>query len=48
MKDGLTLKMPPNLTEEKLNLIFAIIQSNNFDDDKVIDYRQNDMIVING
>ncbi len=48
MKDGLTLKLPPDLTVEKLNLIFKIIKSNNFKDDKVIDYRQNDMMVING
>ena len=48
MKNGLTLKMPPNLTLEKLNLIFEMIQRNVFDDNKIIDYRQNNMIVING
>jgi len=47
-KDGLTLKMPSNLTVEKLNLIYKIIQENGFDNDKIIDYRQNNMIVING
>ena len=47
-KDGLTLKMPSNLTVEKLNLMFKIIQKNDFDDDKIIDYRQDNMIVING
>ncbi len=48
MKNGLTLKMPPNLTSEKLNLIFKMIQRNVFDDNKIIDYRQKNMIVING
>ena len=48
MKNGLTLKMPPNLTLEKLNLIFEMIQKNVFNDNKIIDYRQNNMIVING
>ena len=48
MKNGLTLKMPPNLTLEKLNLIFEMIQRNVFNDNKIIDYRQNNMIVING
>lgn len=48
MKNGLTLKMPPNLTLEKLNFIFKMIQRNVFDDNKIIDYRQNNMIVING
>ena len=48
MKNGITLKMPPNLTSEKLNLIFEMIQRNVFNDNKIIDYRQNNMIVING
>ncbi len=47
-KDGLTLRMPSNLTVEKLNFIFEIIQRNNFKDDEIIDYRQNNMMVING
>ena len=46
-KNGLTLKMPSNLTVEKLNLIFRIIQKRDFNDSKIIDYRQNNMIVIN-
>tara|TARA_B100000767_G_scaffold272360_1_gene299845 strand:+ start:914 stop:1585 length:672 start_codon:yes stop_codon:yes gene_type:complete len=46
-KDGLTLKMPPNLTVEKLNLIYEIIQVNDFHDDKIIDYRQKNMVIIN-
>lgn len=46
-KDGLTLKMPPNLTVEKLNLIYEIIQVNDFHDDKIIDYRQSNMVIIN-
>ena len=45
--NGLTLKMPSNLTVEKLNLIFKIIQKSDFNDSKIIDYRQNNMIVIN-
>jgi len=47
-KDGLTLRMPSNLTVEKLNFIFKIIQRNNFKGDEIIDYRQNNMMVING
>ena len=47
MKNGLTLKMPPNLSLEKLNLVFEMIQRNVFNDNKIIDYRQNNMIVIN-
>ena len=46
-KDGLTLKMPSNLTVENLNLIFKIIQGNDFDDNKILDFRQNNMIFIN-
>jgi len=46
-KDGLILKMPINLTIKKLNLIFEIIQKNNFGDAKFIDFRQNNMMVIN-
>ena len=47
-KDGLTLRMPPNLTVKKLNLLFKIIQKNDFIDEKIIDYRQSNMMVING
>ena len=47
-KNGITLKMPSNPTIEKLNLIFKIIKENNFKNDKIIDYRQNNMIVTNG
>ncbi len=46
-KDKLTLKMPPNLTLEKLNLIFTVIKSNDFNDEKIIDFRQSNMIVVN-
>ena len=46
-KDGLTLKMPHDLTVKKLNLVFEIIQRNDFNDDKIIDYRQSNMVVIN-
>ncbi len=47
-KDGTTIKMPLNLTLEKLNLIFTIIQNNYFDNKKIIDFRQSNMMVING
>ena len=46
-KGGLTLKMPSNLTVKKLNLMFKIIQENDFNDNKIIDFRQSDMMVIN-
>ena len=37
-----------NLTVKKLNLLFKIIQKNDFSDEKIIDYRQSNMMVING
>ena len=46
-KDGLIFKMPTNLTVKKLNLIFEITQKNNFSNIKIIDFRQNNMIVAN-
>jgi len=46
-KDGLLLKMPINLTVKKVNLIFEIIKKNNFNDVKIIDFRQNNLMVIN-
>ncbi len=46
-KEGLTLKLPQLLDEEKLNLIFKIIKNNNFNKSKIIDFRQDYMIVIN-
>ena len=46
-KDGLTYKMPTNLTIKKLNLIKKITQANDFNDSKIFDYRQNNMMVIN-
>ena len=46
-KDGLTLKMPSNLTKEKLNLFLKIIRKENFNSNKIIDFRQSDMMVIN-
>mgnify|MGYP001382230979 CR=1 FL=1 len=47
-KDGLIIKMPLNLTVEKLNLIYEIIKKKEFKDKKIIDLRQFNMIVING
>ena len=47
-KDGLTIKMPYDLTVKKLNLIFVIIQKENFKDIEIIDLRQDNMMVING
>ncbi len=46
-KSGLILKMPINLTAKKLDVIFEIIQKQNFDDVKIIDFRQKNMMVIN-
>jgi cell division protein FtsQ len=46
-KDGLLLKMPSNLTLKKMNFIFEIIKKDNFSDLKIIDFRQNNMMVIN-
>jgi cell division protein FtsQ len=46
-KDGLTLKMPSNLTVEKLNLIFKVIQNNDFNDNKILDFRQTNMMFTN-
>ena len=46
-KNGLTLKMPLNLTVEKLNLFNDIANKNEFDDFKILDFRQNNILVIN-
>ena len=46
-KNGLTIKMPFDLTETKLNLIYKIIKKNNFNDTKIIDFRQNNLMVVN-
>ena len=46
-KDGLTIKMPLNLTVEKLNLFYEIIKRKNLGDQKVLDFRQANMIVVN-
>ena len=40
--------MPYDLTVKKLNLIFVIIQKENFKDIEIIDLRQDNMMVING
>ena len=46
-KDGLTLKLPGNLSVEKMNLISKIIKKQNFNNIKFFDFRQNNMLVIN-
>ena len=45
-KGGLSLKLPPNLTVQKLNLIYEIIQKKNFGGNKILDFRQSNMMVI--
>ena len=46
-KQGLILKLPNNITIEKLNLIHKIIKDERFKNLKIIDFRQNDLMVIN-
>lgn len=46
-KDGLTIKMPNNLTVEKLNLISKVIKNQNLNNVELFDFRQNNMLVIN-
>ena len=46
-KDGFILKMPNNLTVEKLNLISKVIKKKNLKNAKIIDFRQNNILVIN-
>ena len=46
-KKGISLKLPPNLTVQKLNLIYEIIEKNDFISNKTFDFRQNNMMVIN-
>ena len=45
-KEGLFLKFPLNLTVEKLNIIYEIIQSKNFSKNRILDFRQNNMMVV--
>ena len=45
-KGGLSLKLPSNLTVQKLNLIYEIIQKKNFGGNKILDFRQSNMMVI--
>ena len=45
-KEGLTLKLPTNLTVQKLNFIYEIIQKKNFSGNKTLDFRQSNMMVI--
>ncbi len=46
-QDGLTLKMPADVTIEKLNFIYKIINQDKFKDVKTIDFRQNNLMIIN-
>ena len=45
-KEGLSLKLPSNLTVQKLNLIYEITQKENFGENKILDFRQSNMMVI--
>ena len=45
-KEGLSLKLPSDLTVQKLNLIYEIIQKKNFSGNKTLDFRQSNMMVI--
>ncbi len=45
--NDLLLKMPMDPTVKKLNFIFDIIKDSNFDNVKIIDFRQNDLIIMN-
>ena len=46
-KDELVIKVPNNLTAEKLNLIFDIVNKKNFKNIKSFDFRQKNMLIIN-
>ena len=48
IEDGLVLKFPSDLTIRKLNKIFEIIQTKNFDTNQILDFRQSNMMVIDG
>ena len=48
IEDGLVLKFPSDLTISKLNKIFEIIQTKNFDTNQILDFRQSNMMVIDG
>ena len=45
-KEGLSLKLPSDLTVKKLNLIYEIIQKKNLSGNKTLDFRQSNMMVI--
>jgi cell division protein FtsQ len=45
-KNGLILKLPITLDAEKINLVFEIINNNNFNKAKIIDFRQDYMMII--
>ena len=47
-KRGLYFKFPSNLTVKKLNLIYQIIQNNKFNGNKILDFRQANMMVLDG
>ena len=46
-KKNLSLKFPSDITVKKLNLISEIIKKNNFENNITLDFRQNNMMVIN-
>ncbi len=46
-KDGIIIKMPFNLTLENLNQIFEIIKEDKFENAKIIDFRQNNLMITN-
>ena len=45
-KDGLSLKLPSELTVRKLNLIYKIMKKNEFKKNKIFDFRYDNMMVI--
>ena len=47
-KDGLYLKLPSSLTIKKLNQIYEIIKKDIFGVNKILDFRQSNMMVIDG
>jgi hypothetical protein len=45
--NDLLLKMPIDLTVKKLNFIFNITKNSNFDNVKIFDFRQDNLMIIN-
>ena len=46
-RNGLILKMPSDLNVKKLNLFFDLIKKNDFKNAKIIDLRQNNLMIVN-